>query len=52
MPGRAVESLAQHRAIVAAVCDGDAAGAERAMRDHLASVAEVLRQWEAFDGQG
>jgi DNA-binding GntR family transcriptional regulator len=52
MPGRAVESLAQHRAIVAAVCDGDAAGAEQAMRDHLASVADVLRQWEAFDGQG
>jgi DNA-binding FadR family transcriptional regulator len=52
MPGRAVESLAQHRAIVTAVCDGDAAAAEQAMRDHLASVADVLRQWEAFDGQG
>jgi DNA-binding GntR family transcriptional regulator len=52
MPGRAVESLAQHRAIVDAVCAADAATAEQAMRDHLASVVDVLRQWEAFDGQG
>jgi DNA-binding GntR family transcriptional regulator len=52
MPGRAVESLAQHRAIVDAVSAGDAATAEQAMRDHLASVVDVLRQWEAFDGQG
>jgi DNA-binding GntR family transcriptional regulator len=50
VPGRAPESLAQHRAIVAAVIAGDAAAAERAMRDHLASVVDVLRQWEAYDG--
>jgi DNA-binding GntR family transcriptional regulator len=50
VPGRAPESLAQHRAIVAAVIAGDAAAAERAMRDHLASVIDVLRQWEAYDG--
>jgi DNA-binding GntR family transcriptional regulator len=50
VPGRAPESLAQHRAIVAAVTAGDAAAAERAMRDHLASVIDVLRQWEAYDG--
>jgi DNA-binding GntR family transcriptional regulator len=49
-PGRAAESLAQHRAIVATVCDGDADGAERAMHDHLASVIAVLRQWESLDG--
>jgi DNA-binding GntR family transcriptional regulator len=24
--------------------------AERAMREHLASVVDVLRQWEAYDG--
>jgi DNA-binding GntR family transcriptional regulator len=51
MPGRAAESLAQHRAIVAAVTAGDAAAAERAMHEHLASVVDVLRQWEAFDGR-
>jgi DNA-binding GntR family transcriptional regulator len=50
VPGRAPDSLAQHRAIVAAVIAGDAAAAERAMRDHLASVVDVLRQWEAYDG--
>jgi DNA-binding GntR family transcriptional regulator len=50
MPGRAVESLAQHRAIVEAVTAGDATAAERSMREHLASVVDVLRQWEAFDG--
>jgi DNA-binding GntR family transcriptional regulator len=50
VPGRAVESLAQHRAIVTAVTAGDAPAAERAMRDHLASVVDVLRQWEAYDG--
>jgi DNA-binding GntR family transcriptional regulator len=50
VPGRAPESLAQHRAIVTAVVAGDPAAAERAMRGHLASVVDVLRQWEAYDG--
>lgn len=50
VPGRAPESLAQHRAIVAAVTAGDPGAAEQAMRDHLASVVDVLRQWEAYDG--
>ncbi|HET6954169.1 MAG TPA: GntR family transcriptional regulator [Acidimicrobiales bacterium] len=49
MPGRAAESLAQHRAIVEAVTAGDGPAAEAAMRAHLASVSDVLRQWEAFD---
>jgi DNA-binding GntR family transcriptional regulator len=49
MPGRAAESLIQHRAIVEAVTAGDAPAAEAAMHVHLASVTEVLRQWEAFD---
>jgi DNA-binding GntR family transcriptional regulator len=49
MPGRAAESLAQHSAIVAAVVEGDAKAAERAMRDHLESVIDALRQWEHLD---
>ncbi|HKE73648.1 MAG TPA: GntR family transcriptional regulator, partial [Acidimicrobiales bacterium] len=49
VPGRAGESLGQHRAIVEAVVAGDGPAAEAAMRDHLASVIEVLRHWEAFD---
>jgi DNA-binding GntR family transcriptional regulator len=51
MPGRAAESLAQHGAIVAAVSAGDGLAAEDAMRAHLASVIDVLRQWETFDGR-
>jgi DNA-binding GntR family transcriptional regulator len=50
VPGRAEESLAQHRAIVEAVVAGDGPAAEVAMRDHLASVIDVLRHWEGFDG--
>jgi DNA-binding GntR family transcriptional regulator len=49
VPGRAEESLAQHRAIVEAVVASDAPVAESAMRDHLASVIDVLRHWEAFE---
>jgi DNA-binding GntR family transcriptional regulator len=49
MPGRAAESLVQHGAIVEAVTAGDGPAAEAAMHVHLASVTEVLRQWEAFD---
>ena len=52
VPGRPTESLGQHRAIVAAVTAGDGDAAEAAMRDHLASVIEVLRHWEAFDTRG
>lgn len=49
MPGRAAESLAQHGAIVTAVVDGNARAAEKAMRDHLESVIDALRQWEHLD---
>jgi DNA-binding GntR family transcriptional regulator len=52
VPGRAAESLAQHRAIVEAVTSGDGPAAEDAMRAHLASVIDVLRHWEAFDTRG
>ena len=43
VPGRAEQSLAEHRAIVDAVADGDADAAEQAIRDHLAHVVEALR---------
>lgn len=45
MPGRALESLDQHAAIVDAIVAGDADSAEKAMHDHLDSVIEVLSQW-------
>jgi DNA-binding GntR family transcriptional regulator len=49
MPGRASQSLAEHRAIVDAVVDRDPGAAESAMRAHLDSVIEALRQWEHLD---
>jgi DNA-binding GntR family transcriptional regulator len=49
MPGRAERSLAQHRAIVEAVVAGDGDAADAAMRAHLESVIEALRQWEHLD---
>ena len=49
IPGRASESLAQHRAIVDAVVDGDPDTADKAMRTHLESVIDALRQWEHLD---
>lgn len=45
VPGRSEESLTQHAAIVDAIIAGDPDAAEWAMRDHLASVIDVLRQW-------
>jgi DNA-binding GntR family transcriptional regulator len=42
-PGRTAASLPQHERIIAAVVARDPAGAERAMREHLASVIEALR---------
>ncbi len=47
IPGRPLESLPQHAAIVNAVVAGDAIAAEHAMRAHLESVAAVLRRWAA-----
>ncbi len=45
MPGWAVESIAQHRAIVTAIVSGDEQAASAAMGAHLDSVIEVLRRW-------
>ncbi|MEI8275464.1 MAG: GntR family transcriptional regulator [Hyphomicrobiales bacterium] len=44
LPGRPRASLAEHAAIVKAVCTGDADAAERAMRKHLTSFARLLKQ--------
>jgi DNA-binding GntR family transcriptional regulator len=41
-PGRPQMSLPQHLAIIEAVCAHDATAAERAAREHLASVIEAL----------
>jgi DNA-binding GntR family transcriptional regulator len=45
MPGRPVESLGQHKAIVEAVVAGDEDAAAQAMTDHLHSVIDVLNRW-------
>lgn len=45
MPGRSVESLEQHAAIVDAVVAGDESAAADAMQAHLASVIDVLTRW-------
>jgi DNA-binding GntR family transcriptional regulator len=43
-PGRAGQSLAEHRRIVAAIAAGDRPGAEQAMREHLTQVAATLAE--------
>lgn len=43
-PGRPQVSLPEHIALIEAICAGDSAAAELAARNHLASVAEALRQ--------
>lgn len=44
LPGRPAQSLKEHLAIVEAVCSRDPDAAEAAMRDHLFSVIDALRQ--------
>jgi DNA-binding GntR family transcriptional regulator len=46
LPGRPQESLPQHERIIAAIRDRDPKEAEAAMRDHIASVIEVLRAFQ------
>jgi len=43
-PGRAAESLPEHERIIAAVVNRDPTAAERAMRRHLRSVLDALRE--------
>ena len=45
MPGRSRQSLREHAAIAEAIDAGDEHAAAVAMARHLASVADVLRQW-------
>lgn len=44
LPGRPKTSLAEHRAIVDAICAGDGSAAEAAMRKHLTSFTRLLKQ--------
>ena len=44
LPGRPETSLAEHHAIVDAICAGDADAAEAAMRQHLTSFMQLLKQ--------
>lgn len=44
LPGRPALSLAEHRRIVEAICAGDRAAAEAAMRAHLTSFLRLLKQ--------
>lgn len=44
LPGRPQSSLAEHRAIVEAICAGDESAAEKAMRRHLTSFTTLLKQ--------
>jgi DNA-binding GntR family transcriptional regulator len=44
VPGRAANSLAEHRAIIDAIAEHDPDAAETAMRTHLARVVDALRR--------
>jgi DNA-binding GntR family transcriptional regulator len=48
VPGRAGRSVVEHQAIIDAICAGDAAGAGRAVKEHLGSVVEALRAWPSI----
>ncbi|WP_328477744.1 GntR family transcriptional regulator [Actinoplanes sp. NBC_00393] len=50
LPGRPMVSLPQHDRIIAAIRERDPKEAEAAMRDHIASVIEVLRSLEDAPG--
>jgi len=52
LPGRPQSSLAEHRAIVDALCKGDADAAEAAMRRHLESFTHLLTQAIAASQHG
>jgi DNA-binding GntR family transcriptional regulator len=44
LPGRPAQGLREHLAIIEAVCSRDPERAEKAMREHLFSVADALRR--------
>jgi DNA-binding GntR family transcriptional regulator len=52
LPGRMAQSLAEHRALMAALQAGDAAAAERAMRDHLMAQLLALQHLQHLERHG
>jgi len=48
LPGRAAEGLEQHRAVLAAMRKGDAAGAEELRRANIRSSREYLERYQTF----
>ena len=44
LPGRPQSSLAEHRAVIDAICKGDGAAAEKAMQRHMESFTRLLAQ--------
>jgi DNA-binding GntR family transcriptional regulator len=49
MPGRMGDSINEHRALIAAMLAGDAAGAERCMHDHLMAQLAALKALRALE---
>jgi DNA-binding GntR family transcriptional regulator len=48
LPGRAEIGLSEHRAVLAAMHEGDAAAAERLRRRNMRSAKEYLKRYESF----
>ena len=48
-PGRPAVSLPQHKRIIEAILERDPKAAESAMREHIASVIEALRDVDATE---
>ena len=48
LPGRAAEGLKQHTAVLRAMCQGDAQGAERLRRENMRSAREVIQRYKKF----
>ena len=48
LPGRALEGLSEHRAVVAAMRAGDGEGAERLKRTNLRNAKETLRRFQKY----
>jgi DNA-binding GntR family transcriptional regulator len=51
LPGRLAASLNEHRALLDAMHQRDAAGAERAMHDHLMAQLAALKALQALEGR-
>jgi DNA-binding GntR family transcriptional regulator len=49
IPGRAIESLAQHQAIADAIIARDPQAAAESMTAHLNSIVSVLNRWADYD---